>query len=312
MMLLAKCANALLDAKSYERRALLYGLMLLAPASQTLVWTGNMTLVSSTCALAGYFCIERRDWNIAAGVLTALSMSAKPQIGLWVVLFYLASRRWSLVLSCVATLGALFSAFASRLMFSGSNLILPYLRASTSWSGPDFASSDPRRFNLVNMQVLLSSFVQSRTMSNYLGVGIVAAMLAIWCHYFGRVRTKDTRTLAFGTLLTLSLLTSYHRVYDTILLAVPAIWAFGRVVPSQRKLQITLRVLLALFLIPSGSALVAAVEAKRISTVTQAAWWWTMLLMPHQVWLLLAISTSLLMCLRGAVLRQELSVMGIE
>src|SRR5208283_169768 len=116
------------------------------------------------------------------------------------------------------------------------------------------------------------------------------------------------RLLAFGTLLVLSILPFYHRVYDTLLLVLPAIWVLGNFAPPWRTLVGTLRILLACFLLPSGSALVAAVEENRIPQSIAREWWWNSLVMPHQIWLLLAISVGLLLSLRKLTLSTQQKV----
>jgi hypothetical protein len=115
----------------------------------------------------------------------------------------------------------------------------------------------------------------------------------------------EGRLLAFGTLLVLSILPVYHRIYDTLLLLVPVVWLLGNFAPPWRTLVGTLRILMALFLLPSGSALIAAVDANRIPQPIQREWWWNSFVMPHQIWLLLAISVGLLLSLRKLTLSEQ-------
>ena len=249
--------------------------------------------------------MEEKNWPVGAGIMVALSVAAKPQIGVWVLLFYLVARKWKLIASAVATLGFLTGIFWVWLLRSGSSWVEAYLTMTRSYLGPgmntDFAAANIQRFNLLNVQVILSAIIKGRDLSNWLGIMLVTGMLVIWLFFFTKVRTQEGRLLAFGTLLTLSILPFYHRVYDTLLLLIPAIWALGSFAPSWRILVRTLRILLACFLLPTGSALVAAVLAKRIPQPMTREWWWNVFVMPHQIWLLLAISAGLLLALKKLI-----------
>ncbi|MGO9641193.1 MAG: glycosyltransferase family 87 protein [Candidatus Acidiferrales bacterium] len=309
VLLLAGCASRIRGPTALDEKLLILAIVLMAPATHTLIWTGNVTLVSVLCCVAGYYWSEQRDRAILAGIMVALCAAAKPQIGVCVLLFYLVSRKWRLLATAFATLGVLTAVFWIWLLRHGASWVQPYLTMMHNYLGPgmstDFAGTDIRRFNLLNVQVILSTFVSKRNLSNGLGIMLVMGMFSIWLFYFARVRTQEERLLAFGTLLTLGILPVYHRVYDTLLLVVPAVWAIGNFAPSWRTLVRTLRILLACFLLPTGSALVAAVEAKRIPQPILREWWWNSLVMPHQVWLLLGVSAVLLLSLRKLTLSKE-------
>ena len=309
LLLLAHCASRIRGPTTLDMQLSIIALVFMAPASHTLLWTGNMTLVSVVCCVAGYYWAEQRHGTILAGIMAALCTAAKPQIGVWVLLFYLVSRNWKLLASALTTLGVLTVLFWVWMLRHNASWVQSYLAMTHNFLRPglntDFTIANSRRFNLLNVQVILSTFVHDRNLSNRLGMMLVLGMLAIWLFYFTKVRTQEERLLAFGTLLVLSILPVYHRVYDTLLLLVPAVWVLGNFAPPWRKWVGSLRVLLACFLLPSGSVLVAAVEENRIPQSISRAWWWNSLVMPHQIWLLLAISVGLLLCLRKLVLSKQ-------
>jgi hypothetical protein len=306
ILLLAAGASTLRGSTGRSQKLLILALVLLAPASHTLLWTGNLTLVSVVCCLAGYHWNEQRNRPLLAGIMVALCTAAKPQIGAWVLLFYLLSRNWKLLASALATVGVLTAAFWVWLLAHGASWVRPYLAMSHHYLGPglatDFAATNNRRFNLLNVQVILGTFFDNRDLANLLGLVLVMALLAAWGLCFAKARTQEERLLAFGTLLTLGILPVYHRIYDTILLLIPAVWTLSRFAPPWRTLVGALRILLALFLVPTGSALVAAVAANRIPPSIAGAWWWNSFIMPHQNWLLVAISIGLLLALRKLTL----------
>jgi hypothetical protein len=303
---LAWCATFIRAPVARDSKLLIFTLILLAPASHTLLWTGNMTLVSIACCVVGYYWVERENYPILAGIMIAIGTAAKPQIGAWVLLFYFVSRKWKLVATSLTTLAALTAGFSIWLLSHGVSWVKPYLAMSNNFLAPglgtDFTAANSRRFNLLNVQVILDTFFNDRSLSNLFGYLLVVGMLSVWLFYFLKVRSREARLLAFGTLLTLSILPVYHRSYDTLLLIVPATWALGSFAPPLRKLVNTTRVLLALFLVPTGSMLVAMVAGNRIPQSISLRWWWNSLVMPHQNWLLLAISFCLLLALRKTCL----------
>jgi uncharacterized BrkB/YihY/UPF0761 family membrane protein len=66
--------------------------------------------------------------------------------------------------------------------------------------------------------------------------------------------------------------------------------------------------LMAPFLVPGAAALQQAVSHGRIPEAWASSWWWDRLLMPHQTWLLLFLSLTLLYAMakqNRAVLEQS-------
>ena len=303
VLLLAGCASKIRLPSALGEKPIIFAIVLIAPATHTLIWTGNMTLMSAVCGVAGYYMLEQRNSSIAAGLMVALCAAAKPQIGVWVLFFYLVAREWKLLASALATIGILTAVFWVRLLEHGTSWMRSYFAMTHNYLGPgmntDFAAAGIQRFNLLNVQVILSTFINNRSLSNRLGIALVTGMLTLWLFYFTKVKTQEGRLLAFGTLLTLSILPFYHRIYDTILLLVPAVWALSTFTRPWRTLAGILRILLACFLLPTGSALVSAVETNRIPQPILKEWWWNSFIMPHQVWLLLAVSGSLLLAMRN-------------
>ena len=298
---LAVCAGRMRASATIDQQLLISALLLLAPPTHTLLWTGNLTLASVAAGVAGHYWAEIRSRPVLAGFLIALSVAAKPQIGAWVLLFELLSRRWRPIASAVVCLASLTAVFAFWLLVHGADWLGAYLTMSHAYLGPglatDFAGIDPRRFNLLNVQVIFAGFTGNRTAAGLLGWLLVLALLAVWSRGFFRARTAGERLLAFGTLLTLSLLPVYHRIYDAIVLVIPAVWVLAPAPAAGRRLTAAVRVLLALFLLPTGSILVAAAVVGGIPPALADAWWWNAFVMPHQNWVLLGLAAGLLLAL---------------
>src|SRR5690606_32496529 len=97
----------------------------------------------------------------------------------------------------------------------------------------------------------------------------------------------------------ISLLPVYHRVYDAGLLLLPLGWALlarRPVTARHRRLALWL---LVPFLLPGVSILERLEDTGFVFAGVTKSWWWQALVIPHQVWTLLALAIVLLFGLRA-------------
>lgn len=273
----------------------------LAPFHTALA-TGSIVIVAvGFCALA--VLASDRQWNIAAGLFCGLAAALKPQIGLPFIFYYLLRRRWGVVLSSAALLVILAGIAVSHLAIDHTPWIdnykydnqLLFARGSLG----DFTESDPIRFSLVNLQVLLYTFVPDRMTANVVALLItsVLGLLWLWLLLLNRHPGTHDQLLELATLAVLSLLPVYHRLYDTSLLIFPLAWCLVELRRIHKRLAKEVLLLVLVFLVPGGSALEQLQHTSHLVAL-QHSWFWAHIVMPHQVWVLLFLSGLLLAAMR--------------
>jgi hypothetical protein len=269
---------------------------------------GSIVIVAvGSCALALW--TGNRHLDIVTGVLLAIAVGLKPQIGLPFLAYFLLRRQWR-VFGAAAALLAMLSAIAVlRLAVSHAPWIDSYRYDNrvlfAHGSLGDFTDANPIRFGLINLQVLLYLFVPDRTAANLLAFIVAGILGLIWLFRARRRYERAAGLLDLSALLVLSLLPIYHRLYDASLLIFPVAWAFSALTGSHRTWARWTLFLLLVFLVPGGTAL-EQLQRTSFFPELQQSWGWTHFVMPHQIWTLIALSIVLLLAMRegGAVTGQ--------
>jgi hypothetical protein len=247
-----------------------------------------------------------RQQDITAGLLIGAAVALKPQVGLPFLFFYFLQRRQRvvgiaflvvLVLAATAIL-YLFVNHAQWLESYGYDNRELFAYGSLG----DFTQGNPIRFGLINLQVLLYTFVGDRTTANLVALGGSAAMGICWLRLLRRKNGSENELLGLSTLVVLSLLPVYHRVYDASLLMFPLAWSVTEFSGPFRRWARRALLLISVFLLPGGSALEQLQHTSRLQAV-QHSWWWTCFIMPHQIWALIFLSVTLLQAMRERTIR---------
>jgi hypothetical protein len=261
------------------------------------------SIVISTVALCGIALAvnehehERRR-AIVAGVLVGIAICLKPQIGLPFFAYYLLRRNWRLVVTAAGVVVAAGLLAIARLAASGTPWLENYrtdnrvLLATGILS--DFTERNPIRFGLINLQVLVYAIVHNAGAANLLAFGLSAILFGIWVVLLLRSKSVSNDVLlAMGTLAVLSLFPVYHRLYDAFLLIIPICWSLREF--SRNRLARAAFFLMLPFLIPGGTMLEQLQLQHPISPSITHSWYWTAIIMPHQIWFLLMLSVVLLL-----------------
>ncbi|HEY3974996.1 MAG TPA: glycosyltransferase family 87 protein [Candidatus Sulfotelmatobacter sp.] len=264
---------------------------------QTGIGSGNATvLVIGLCALAIGAATENHD--ISAGFLFGLSCSLKPQIGAFLVLYYLMRRRWQLFVTAVSTAIGLIVVAALYLQLRGTSWLQDYLHNAqgfvTSNHIDDFSSANPSRFTLINLQVPLFSITGQSSLANWLAFGVVGVLLCVWLYWVGKGSSRGSAMLALGAISVVALLPVYHRFYDAGLLAVPLCWCVTNAADMSKSTIRIVLLLMAPFLFPGAAFLQQLVVHGHISDTVANSWWWNCVVMPHESWALLLLCLLLL------------------
>ena len=286
------------DFRKDEFRALAFvtGCLALAPF-HTGIANGNTTiLVIGFCAVAVWVAQNHRD--VAAGVLFGVACSLKPQLGAFLVLYYLVRRRWQLFGTALASTAALNIVAVLYLQFRGASWIQDYLQNAkgfvTANTIDDFSTANPSRFTLINLQVPFYSITGHASSANLLAFAVGGLLLCVWLYLIVRANDDGSDLLSLGAVSTLALLPVYHRFYDAALLVVPLCWCMTHINGRLGRTEKVALLLMSPFLVPGAAFLQQLSIRSHVPEAVAHSWWWNCIAMPHETWMLLLLSFVLL------------------
>jgi hypothetical protein len=272
----------------------------LAPVHTGLA-TGSMVIVAVAASVAAIWAGEHQH-NALAGVLLAVAIGLKPQIGLPFLLYCLLRRRWRMAVIAFSGVAVVFALAVIRLTISGTPWLQNYLYDNrvlfASGSLGDFTEHGPLRFGLINLQVVTYAILGDRDLANLAAFAVAGIMGLAWLFLFSRRSHQPDALLHLSTIAVLSLLPVYHRLYDASLLILPLAWSFTALAGRMARLAHVSLLLIAVFLVPAGSALEQLQRTGHFAAI-QGLWWWNAIVMPHQVWALFLLGLVLLQAMRA-------------
>ncbi len=272
----------------------------LAPFHTGLASGNPSILVIGLCAAA--ILAATRQHDVAAGILFGVACSLKPQIGAFLVLYYLVRRRWQLFATAVASTISLAAVAALYLWLRGASWIHDYLHNArgfvTANHIDDFTSANPGRFTLINLQVPFFSITGHSTSANLLAFAVGSFLVCTWIVWTARGSAHSPALLSLGAISIIGLLPVYHRFYDAGLLILPLCWCLSQLVgPPKGRASTTAKIALLLmipFLAPGTAFLQQLVVHGKISDAIKDSRLWNCVVMPHETWALLFLSLVLI------------------
>jgi len=259
----------------------------------TALQVGNAAVITiALCLLAVY--LAERDQDLLSGIILALATCVKPQLGIWIFVYYLVRRRWK-VAAAVGVVGVLVAGMAvARIPLTLSAMVANYRHNLQYWFGPggenDFTTANRFRFPLIDLQVALYPFLHSAMAANVLAYAIFISGAALWVYAMFRGHLRSA-PLAISSLLALSFLCTYHRINDAGILTLPLCWAFEEGAQQLRRTRLLVVVLV--LALAAGQSVLARLGPHLPLWVTSTSWW-NLILVPYFVWILLVLSAVLL------------------
>jgi hypothetical protein len=260
----------------------------------------------TTFAMASQF--RGHPW--ATGIYLALAASLKPQMVIAHGFYYLLRWHWRVCLAAGFTLLLLGIIGVSRMEASG----IPWLESwRESFSEASITKNNPaadslERYMVLSLPMLLHLVIDSAAavQATTLAFAIVTGVII---HRVGRRLETDDPLLLYTLLGELSLLVTYHRIYDATLLIFPLAWSIGRCrrigmsVPGGATLGLLLP------FVPSGTAVLVLVSRSGVlpRAVTDS-WAWRLFVLPHAVWLILALFALHLVMSQSKMQRRRVRV----
>jgi hypothetical protein len=283
--------------ESGDWRAILFWAIALGFAPlHTGIALGNLAVPSASSALLAVWAALRKKDSIA-GLLLALALSLKPQIGGIVWLGYLLQRRWRICAIAAAASLMLALIAIGRLELGQvdwvNSWVSNYHDFVAEGRSNDPTASNVSRHHLLNLQWLLHTFLEQRWLVNLLVLGFVGSQFAVLWATNKKSDEPENGLLFFSVLIVLGLLGSYHRFYDATLLILPLLWSLIAWSGLQKKKARLSLLLIIPFLAPGAVILKELIGSGHLPCSWELSWWWNSLVMPHQVWLLVGLSLCL-------------------
>ncbi|MEI7835349.1 MAG: glycosyltransferase family 87 protein [Planctomycetota bacterium] len=298
LFLLAAWADLKVTIRNTQGALLVAMILGLAPLA-TCIAFGQLALVS-VASLAGALCLQRKARPISAGLMLALAGLYKPQIAAVFVLYWLYQKRWK-GLAAVGGVGmAMVALCVVKLEGVYPGWLLTWqenVRRCFHGGASDYARAGSAHI-LLNLQYPVYAWFHSRQVADVLPWIIALALLGLGFLAWRRVRDvgPQAEMLPLSLLALLGLLPLYHVYYDALLLALPICWAFASLAGPLRRYAMALLLLTTPFLVP-GAAFLAYSGSRTLGPGIWSSWWMQNLLMPHQSYLLAAMSAVLVLAM---------------
>jgi hypothetical protein len=297
LALLSICGCSLADRRSQLFVAVM---LALAPLHTGLGNANPVVLAVSLAALSHWAVSTKRE--TIAGFLLAIAICLKPTVGGGLLIYYVVRRKWR-----IAGMTCLIAVFISgigaiRMASAGVHWWASYAENTrkmfATGSVDDFTRSARLRFDMINVQIVLGSFLTSPVLVNTISRLLAVFLFVVWLLRCMRRQSK-TGLLEISTVLVLSLVAVYHRFYDAVLLIWPVAWSI-LLVKKNWVTGLTM-VAIAPFFVPGQAMLAELTGSGQISSAVAGSWWWNGVVLPHQAWFLLLLSALLLRFMDGSM-----------
>ena len=218
--------------------ACLIGFLLLN--CQVLIAAGNTAAIVVGFAVIATWCFVRDRFVLAGVLCMAISLAIKPHDTGLVLLYFLLAP-WPFRKSAIQSgiLTAVITALAMLWLWSVAPHWMSGWQTNLAAISAPGGMNDPRpgtvvgvgAGNVTSLQAIFSIFSANASFYNTASFAVCGAILVPWAFATFRFRATTTKTwIALATIAPLTMLITYHRVYDAklLLLCIPAcamLWA---------------------------------------------------------------------------------------
>jgi hypothetical protein len=256
---------------------------------------GNVALLVVPLTLWAILLAERQE-ELLAGLGVGIAACLKPQIGIWVLVYYILRGRWRIFVSAIVVAAAFCAILLMRTGPSALFNEIPYYQANLRYwfdPGRPFSFTEGSFPYHVNMtQVILYPMLGSITATNVVARLLFAVGLSVWLFILWRARFQVPVALAIASLLALSFISMYHSVSDATVLTLALCWAVPHKSESWTSVKLATCFIFLLMMLPGHSALMRL--SPHIAASITAAWWWKLFVARYFVWLLVSLNVALL------------------
>jgi hypothetical protein len=261
-------------------------------------WGNIVLLVLPLSILAIVLAECKHDWE--AGLLLGLTVCLKPQIGMWLVVYYVLRGRFRILSSSLA-IGLFITALFFLHPISYHSLIVSYRSNLQHWFAPGgfygFTEGSVPLY-LLRTQGIFYQVTHSVFASSLMAHILFLSGAGAWGILVWRFGDRIPSSLAIAALSTLSFLSLYHSIPDASVLTLSLCDAFPASLRHWTRTQKLTCVLLSLMMLPERSIFVFL--SHHLNSSITDSWWWDVFFVRYFMWLLLALSLTLLLRMHEA------------
>jgi hypothetical protein len=260
----------------------------------------SLIIVSIWCAA--------RQRALLGGILLGVACAIKPQVAGPFFLYYVLMRRWKLSIAAMFTGGLVLAIALVAMQVSQINWLEGWTRSIKDTGRVndvnDYGWGNPFRDEILDLKMVLVSFIQNPALLKAAIGGISLALLAWFVAVFprGERRSIHRETLALAALSGIILMPIYHRVYDASLLAIALAWALAELNGNWKRYAWLMLAAMTPFLIPFAMVKSVSLRVESVRHIGET-WWWETFFAPHYAWGLLFTTLAILLVstrLRGS------------
>jgi len=298
IVMLALAIHALLNLAGIGWRnpwALLFVLFCIVFAPLRNAFAMGQNALLAVCLAAMSAGALRRNRDILAGLLLAAAICLKPHDVFLILLYFAIIGRWRSVAWTIAGVGVVALIAIIRPGWSQLGWIPDWLRWVRHAASPgginDPSAQGPARFQLLHFPVVLFTVMKSRwlvAVVNWVVCGVLGMWTAIALFRRRPWRRADSpELLALSAIVVFSLVPTFHRFPDAVLLLFPMAWGISKLGTSSESTGRIALLLLLPFLIQPYD-LIPQLYAHGIVPRTLAhVWWWQCFVRGSLVWMTL-------------------------
>ena len=253
----------------------------------------NLSTFATAFILAAVVWMEDRPH--AAGIALALGLCLRPQAAVLFFGYLFLRKKWK---TAFTGLGMYVSVLASSVLWMGVHgvhWVGAYREDAKRWSELPTAHFDAAgvgAFQLLNLQVLAFQFTGDAISAKVIAGTVFAVLAGISIYLICSRLREEHESLGLAIVSVLSLLPVYQRFYAGAILILVLYWAVKNW--PDRKAIATFLFTLPL-LLPLAAMLQRSAFARSLDAGTSRAYsLWTLVLLPHAIWIELAIIFLLL------------------
>lgn len=231
-------------------------------------------------------------FDLFSGVFLGLALGLKPQVGLFLLVYYLIKGRWKTATLTVITTLILVLLAIFRLGFEDLSWL-------STWQNKIQATylainGLDNHYFLLNLQYPLNVLISYKNINNLIIITFMLVCLFLFFLYCCKRSDAYHDLLEISFLALISLLPFYHRNYEAAILIFPL--SYGIFMTSRCSDRWAKIILLTIcpFLIPGPALLLELDKQGYVPAALAKSLLWQAVILPHQVWLLVILSSLLI------------------
>ncbi len=286
--------------------------------------SGQLTLPAVSLCILALWCERRRGFTKwgppAAGLLLGVACALKPQLCAAFFIYYLFIRRRQPIIAwlAIAVVGSLAIVSLIGMKAAHVDWFGGWTRSisETQLAGGvnDYDTTGPYRDQIVDLKMLIINVVSdpmaARVVVECLVLGLAAWYLRSLPNSRNIGSTRNGGMLPLVTLITISLLPLYHRVYDASLLTLAVAWALGEWHGPRRRLALLAIAPMAFLLVPFD-VLDTVVRHFSLADRMSTTWFWHAIVQPHYAWALLGTTLCMLFVMNRIAATRSIAVANV-